>query len=305
MPVTLSPIGNGAQFFSATGQPLAGGLLNTYVAGSSTPAATYTTYLGNVANNNPIVLGSDGRPPSEIWLTQGTSYKLVLTDSLSNILATYDNISGIGDFNNLTAAGNTVLGGPANTLNVGSGALTVDAAGKTVVKDFQATGNVTAGDSNADILFINAGVITALNPPTVSGAWTWSGAQTYGANPAGNVIGSTYTPTLTNTTNITSSTANVAQYMRVGPIVTVSGVVYITPTAGPALTQLGMSLPIASNFTNAWEACAGTAVCYLGTSSPFAASITADTTNKRATWLWRAPDAAALEFAYQFTYRII
>lgn len=99
MTVYLSPIGNGFQFFDSTGKPLNAGLLNTYAAGSSTPQATYTTIVGNVANANPIVLGVDGRPPQEIWFSAGVSYKFILTDSLGNTIAngTYDNLYGIGD----------------------------------------------------------------------------------------------------------------------------------------------------------------------------------------------------------------
>ena len=99
MSVNLAPgpFGAGAQFFDANGKPLNAGLINTYTAGSSTPQPTYTTSIGNVANANPIVLGVDGRPPSEIWLTAGVAYKFVLTDSLSNILGTYDNLVGIND----------------------------------------------------------------------------------------------------------------------------------------------------------------------------------------------------------------
>ena len=95
MAVNLSPIGNGFQFFSTTGIPLAGGFLYTYSAGTSTPAATYTTLTGNIANTNPIVLGTDGRPPQEIWLTSGSSYKFVLADSSNVVIQTYDNIYGI------------------------------------------------------------------------------------------------------------------------------------------------------------------------------------------------------------------
>lgn len=95
MAVQLSPIFNGAQVFTPAGLPLSGGLINTYLAGSSTPAATYTTSAGNIANSNPIQLGPDGRPPAEIWLTAGIAYKFVLTDSLANLIQTYDNISGI------------------------------------------------------------------------------------------------------------------------------------------------------------------------------------------------------------------
>ena len=95
--VFLSPIGNGAQYLGVSLTLLAGGTLTTYQAGTSTPLATYTTNLGNVTNSNPITLDSSGRPPQEIWLVQGSSYKFVLADSLGSIIATYDNISGIND----------------------------------------------------------------------------------------------------------------------------------------------------------------------------------------------------------------
>ena len=95
MSVNLSPIGNGFQFFTTTGLPLAGGLIYTYQAGSSTPLATYSDNGGNYANTNPIVLGTDGRPQTEIWLTYGYNYKFVLQDSSYNTIQTYDNIYGI------------------------------------------------------------------------------------------------------------------------------------------------------------------------------------------------------------------
>ena len=84
MAYLLSPIGNGFQFFTTTGLPLAGGLIYTYQAGSSTPIATYTDSNGTASNTNPIVLGTDGRPPQEIWLLSGYSYKFVLQDANFN-----------------------------------------------------------------------------------------------------------------------------------------------------------------------------------------------------------------------------
>jgi microcystin-dependent protein len=95
MSVLLSPIGNGFQFFTSTGLPLNGGYLYTYQAGSSTPLTTYTDVTGTISNANPITLGTDGRPQTEIWLTQGLSYKFVLTDSANNQIQTYDNLYGI------------------------------------------------------------------------------------------------------------------------------------------------------------------------------------------------------------------
>lgn len=97
MAVYLSPIGGaGAQFFDNDGNVLAGGKIYTYIAGSSTPKTTYTTSAGNIAHANPIILDSAGRVPTgEIWLTGGL-YKFVINTSTDTLIATYDNISGIG-----------------------------------------------------------------------------------------------------------------------------------------------------------------------------------------------------------------
>jgi hypothetical protein len=97
MSVTLSPVGGvAAQFFSNDGVPLAGGLIYTYLAGTNTPAATYTSTAGSIAHSNPIVLDSAGRVPSgEIWLNDAVVYKFVLKDASNVLIATYDNITGI------------------------------------------------------------------------------------------------------------------------------------------------------------------------------------------------------------------
>lgn len=97
MAVYLSPIGGaGWQFFDNNGNPLTGGKLYTYAAGTTTPQTTYTTSAGNVAHTNPIILDSAGRVPSgEIWLTFA-SYKFALYTSTDVLIATYDNIRGNG-----------------------------------------------------------------------------------------------------------------------------------------------------------------------------------------------------------------
>lgn len=76
--------------FTHTGTfgPLVGGKLYSYVAGSSTPLATYTTVAGNVANANPVVLDANGEA-SVYFLSQ--SYKLVLTDANDVVQWTVDN----------------------------------------------------------------------------------------------------------------------------------------------------------------------------------------------------------------------
>ena len=58
----------------------------------------------------------------------------------------------------------------------------------------------------------------------------------------------TYTPTLTAVTNVAASTANACQWLRVGNTVTVSGSVAVTATAVSTDTEIGISIPVASNF---------------------------------------------------------
>ena len=115
MAVFLSPVGGvAAQFFTNTGAVLTGGKLYTYAAGTTTPLPSYTTNLGNVARTNPIVLDAAGRVPDggEIWITSA-SYKFVLKDSTDVLIATYDNISGVGvstnNPDNFTGDGTTVV----------------------------------------------------------------------------------------------------------------------------------------------------------------------------------------------------
>jgi hypothetical protein len=97
MAVNLSPVfGVAGQLFDNNGNPLAGGKIFTYLAGSTTPATTYTSSAGNIAHSNPIILDGAGRVPSgEIWLTDGITYKFVVQDSANNLIGTYDNLTGI------------------------------------------------------------------------------------------------------------------------------------------------------------------------------------------------------------------
>ena len=111
--VNLSPLFNGQTIFGPTGLPLAGGQIYTYQAGSSTPLATYTNSNGTVPNSNPIILGSDGKLPQELWLQFGYSYKFQVLSSTNVLINTYDNISGI-----LTQV-------PANPASIPSGCILI------------------------------------------------------------------------------------------------------------------------------------------------------------------------------------
>jgi len=131
MAVNLSPVGGAAaQFFDNNGQVLTGGKLYTYAAGTSTPAATYTTNAGNIAHTNPIILNSAGRVPTsgEIWLTSGINFKFILQDQNGNQILSVDNLTGLatsGQAGNVTATqGQTVVTVPFTYL-VGQNSLRV------------------------------------------------------------------------------------------------------------------------------------------------------------------------------------
>lgn len=102
----LCPISAIFQFFNDIGIILAGGKINTYLAGTTTPVTTFTDSSGGVLNSNPIILNSAGRLQNvSIWQTGGVNLKLVITDSSNNQLGpTFDQISGINDPATTTAA---------------------------------------------------------------------------------------------------------------------------------------------------------------------------------------------------------
>jgi len=161
MTVNLSLLaGAGAQFFDNNGVPLAGGLVYTYAAGTTTPQAAYTTSSGSTAHTNPIVLDSAGRVPTggEIWLTQGQAYKFVTKTSVGVTIGTYDNIVGSTDPNTIyttiyaafaASSGSSLVGYTQG--GTGAVATTVQAKFRQVinVKDFGAVGDGTTDDTAA------------------------------------------------------------------------------------------------------------------------------------------------------------
>ena len=75
-----------------SGNPLNGGSLTSYAAGTSTPISTFpTAACSGTPNSNPTTLDSAGR--HDIYILSGTAYKFVLKDSAGNTIWTEDNVS--------------------------------------------------------------------------------------------------------------------------------------------------------------------------------------------------------------------
>ena len=113
---------------------------------------------------------------------------------------------------------------------------------------------------------------------------------------------STYTPTLTGVANVAASTAYVCQYLQVGTTVTVSGKLDVDPTAGATLTQIGISLPVASALTLP-EQVGGTAMAPVAN---YFGGIYGDAANDRAQLdFTTVADVANRSWTFTFTYRVI
>lgn len=79
------------RFYDNNNNPLAGGQLWTYQAGTTTPVATYTDSTASTQNTNPIILNARGEAP--VWLSPVQAYKFVLQDANGNTIWTADQIT--------------------------------------------------------------------------------------------------------------------------------------------------------------------------------------------------------------------
>lgn len=92
------------RFFDELGLPLEGGFVYTYIAGTTTPLATYTDQSGMTANPNPMPLESDGG--ASIWFKG--AYKIDVKKNTGVSLTGYPvdnvNIYDLLDWSQLTAS---------------------------------------------------------------------------------------------------------------------------------------------------------------------------------------------------------
>lgn len=177
------------------------------------------------------------------------------------------------------------------------------------------SGTLPVANGGTGITSFGSGVATWLGTPSSANLAaavtdeTGSGALVFGTAPTisdltvtgtgGNVFSGTYTPTLTNTTNVSASTAVLTAYTRVADSVIISGRVSVTTTATGSFT-LGISLPIASNLQVVQDAvgpCASSNATHVGL-------IRANTTTDVMEMVANATSTAATVVAWSATYRI-
>lgn len=192
----------------------------------------------------------------------------------------------VGSANNLTVPLNSAQAFPLGTklkISQYGGGLTTIAA----------TGGVT--------LRLSAGVATLGGQYTSAILEKVDTDEWYVRNGEPTVISGTWTPTLTNTTNIAASTAYLCIYSRVGNTVHFGGRVDIDPTS-TGNTVLGISLPDVSAFTTSDQA--GGAAFSPGIAGQGAA-ILSDATNDRLTLQFIAVDTTNQAFYFSGIYQVL
>lgn len=115
------------------------------------------------------------------------------------------------------------------------------------------------------------------------------------------LLSGSYTPTLTNNTNIAASTAHTSYYFRVGDMVHVFGTVEIDATTASSQISMSMSLPIASNLGSS-DDLAGV----FGTSAASQAGrVTGSAGNDNASFVCVPDSSANLTYNFSFSYKVI
>ncbi|HLG97133.1 MAG TPA: hypothetical protein VKX49_12545 [Bryobacteraceae bacterium] len=164
------------QFFDNNGVACSGCLLYSYLAGTTTPQATYTDSTGSFPNSNPVVADSAGR--MSVWLG-AMAYKLVLQTSGGSTLWTVDNVvspvlANYLSLNGGTLAGNVLSSGATNLGNtsnpfgslflnqalVMSGSTVVDSGRNATVQNLTINGTCTGCGSVSGFLPLTGGTLT-------------------------------------------------------------------------------------------------------------------------------------------------
>jgi len=117
-------------------------------------------------------------------------------------------------------------------------------------------------------------------------------------------IYNTYTPTLTGITNVAASAANVSGWIRIGNAVLVFTRVEVTATASATLTEIDVSLPVASNFSGTNQ-CVGSGAISSTTTEVAAVGVQANTTDDRAKLRFVSTSTSARFYTVVFGYIVI
>jgi hypothetical protein len=124
------------------------------------------------------------------------------------------------------------------------------------------------------------------------------------AVPSGGTSG-TWSPTLTADANVDGTPIALhATYTRIGNIVTCYVTVSVDPTANTTQTEVGIPLPVASNFTDSNDL-SGTGAGSAGNGAAVFVLANANTTSDRATLIFQSGSTSASIVTLTFQYSVL
>jgi hypothetical protein len=158
------------QILTDQGRPLAGGKIDFYENGTTTPKNTWSDSGLSVLNANPVVIGADGRVP-DIFANASDVFSVRVTDANDNVVvATVDDVSFVSAFSLASADVLAALSSNAAAVVINGSQITGSAfAAFADNLDLTAAGSIDA----------SAGTVTL---GTVNGTPTFSGLVTFGSN---------------------------------------------------------------------------------------------------------------------------
>lgn len=243
----------------------------TYPSASGTLGKFLISDGTNNVYSTSTIPTSAGATANKILLSDGTNYVLS-TPTFPNASAS------VGKFIRSDGT-NWIASTPTLPTSAGTSGKILQSDGTNYV---ESTPTYPSASGSSGKFIISDGtnnVYSTSTIPTSAGSTAKAILESDGTNYVlGPIVDSnTYTPTLTNVTNVDSSVSAVFQWMRIGSVVNVSGTIQVDATTAGTGFEVGLSLPIASTFTTATQ-CSGTG----GTSGTGNGRIAADTTNNRA-----------------------
>jgi parallel beta-helix repeat protein len=296
------------------------------VTGESTDGAPTPNFNFEIAGNDVLQAQDVG-----IWLNgrEGTNYRFRVIGNLVNEVRDFFGI-GVADCRDGCVSDNVVLSTGYQGIYLyqetsGGGALSVIdvVVSGNIVKNANVLLRTSAAEGSAITLNDSSSGCVVTSNRVVGSNHRWGvyfGPSTTGcietannveagtlgkvssASNTNRVAYGTYTPSLTAVANVASSVPYLCNYTVVGDIVLVRFKLVVTPTAaGSTATQLGISLPIASNLASNDTDLHGNASSSFG----LTASIYADPTNDRAQLQFAATNTSNNVLYGQFAYRIL
>ncbi len=165
----------------SSGNPVSGGKVHTFVAGTSTPLATYSDSALTVLNANPVILNTAGR--ATIYLS-ATGYKIRLDDANDVVLWTRDNWKDIGQVGIADNAFNVAKSREFN-LDNGAGTVIEDIiTGLSVAVTITAVRIVYTDATSGTVAAGNVRVGTSLGGTQIAAATAYQNAVAVGTRQA-------------------------------------------------------------------------------------------------------------------------